>query len=175
MTDLARFLSVFDLPYLQRSRQSRTQVAAIGCGYGEECLVLLRLLPHAIVTAIERDPDRIEHLRRAAAPYGLRMRVIHANAAQSDAWAGLEIDLVIVRHPNILWVPANWMSVFCAGLQHLGGHGVLMVTLYSLAEAETVRAYMEQLNCISVAGAPYSRTPVALAGNDRYILIYRKA
>ncbi len=82
-------------------------------------------------------------------------------------------DLIVARHPDVDRHRADWERALSASADWLNENGILLITLYSLLEADTVRAYLSRA---PLAPFPlgHSHLPApGLVGQDRFVLVYQ--
>ncbi len=171
--DLSRFYDALTRLYTDSAYSQVKHILIVGPGYPcQPCDRLLDIFPHAHLTLIELDQEAAEKLRQIE---GERITVHQGDAANLSDIAPGPYDLILVRHPDIARNPPGWEAAFGACVAHMLPDGFLVASVYSHTEASYVHQIMEHLPVGMVKGSPYTAVPVALKGNDRYILIYRFA
>ena len=173
-TDLTRFFDALQCLYPPKERDHLQEILVVGAGQCEPCVKLLTLFPNARLTAIDLDETAIAKSRIALVDHADRVRILVGDAANSSELAPGPYDLIIVRHPDVGKRPANWEAVLAAGVARLRVGGMLVATTYSLPEASFIERVMDSLPVAIHSGKPYTFAPVALQGNDRYILVYKR-
>lgn len=142
----------------------------IGCGRCDELSLLVELFPQATLTLIDNDPASIGYLKKLCGSGMPQVKVVLADARALDRAARGPHDLALIRHPDLDAQPDVWDTVIHLAVNELAAGAALVVTTYSTAEAETVRRSLALLPVRELAAQPFVEIPVALAGNDRYIL-----
>jgi spermidine synthase len=172
--DLARFFDALQRLYPPEARDGVEEMLVAGPGRYEACADLLSLFPQARLTAIDVDEGAIEAIRDTLVEYGDRVRAVVGDVADVSAIAPGPYDLVIVRHPDVARRMEAWQEGIAACVADVRPGGLLVVTCYSLPEASFVDGVMQVLPATLRPGSPYTPAPVALQGNDRYILAYER-
>lgn len=170
--DLTRFFDALQRAYPEESRASVARVLVIGPSYAAAMIDLLALFPEAHLTLIDADQQVIEQITPELSEYTDRVRLEAGNAVQLPELAPGPYDLAIIRHPDVSRRPDTWGQVITASAGELAPGGTMIFTAYSLPEASFIDQVLQTLSLPMRDGSPYSPVPVALQGNDRYILIY---
>lgn len=170
-SDLKRLRAALETNSPPAIRQQCRRMAVIGCGRCDECDLLLELFPFASLCLIDADPTAIADLmRRYAAP--TRVCPILGDARQLKSIAPGPYDFTLIRHPDLDAQREVWDTVFSAAVRQMAVHSLLVVCTYTAAEAEGARQIARALPLKETGPAEMLDAPVALAGNDRYILLY---
>lgn len=173
--DLTRFFDALQKLYPPEARAQVQEMLIAGPGRSEACADLLSLFPQARLTAVDVDEGAIEAIEAALVEYGDRVRAVCGDVADVSAIAPGPYDLVIVRHPDVARRMEAWQEGIAACIEETKPGGMLVITCYSLPEASFVDGVMQALPATLRSGSPYTPAPVALQGNDRYILAYEKS
>jgi spermidine synthase len=171
MDDLTRFFDALSRLYGDTVRPQIKHILIVGPGYPcQPCEKLLDMFPHAHLDLVEVDQEAAGKLRQLASE---RMSVLQSDAANLSHIAPGPYDLILIRHPDIARNPAGWEAAFAACVAHIQPDSLLVTSVYSHTEANYIYQIMEQLPVSMLSGSPYTAVPVALKGNDRYILVYQ--
>jgi spermidine synthase len=172
IVDLTRFFDALQRLYPAGTRDQVRELLIVGPGRYEVCVDLLTLFPRSRLTAIDINPAVIEHLADRLSEYGERVHTVTGNAADLPEAAPGPYNLVVIRHPDVARASETWQKAITACASEMSAGGMLVVTTYSLPEASFVDRAAEALPLTMRSGSPYTAIPVALQGNDRYILAY---
>jgi SAM-dependent methyltransferase len=111
------------------------RVLDLGCG---ECLEAEALLAAGVgVTAVDIDEAAVD---------SARARVANATFACEDASVarvGGELDVVLLRRPDLAAQPDRWQKVFLSLRQSLVAAGQVIVTTPGRREADLARRWLE--------------------------------
>ena len=173
MPDLHRFFDALHCLYPPDERDRIQGILAVGADRCEPCSRLLTLFPNSRLTVIDLDEEAIASAGARLTNHANRLRILAGNAGDLPELAPGPYDLVIIRHPDIDKHPAGWASALAACVAQLKVGGLLLVTTYSLPEASLINRVLEASPVVLRTGSPYTIVPVALKGNDRYILLYK--
>jgi hypothetical protein len=80
-------------------------------------------------------------------------------------------DLIIARHPDIDRHRADWQTAFSRLPTYLSPGGHVLVTTYSISEADQLRDWLKVITADEVL--LLNLAPPALTGRDRFIFCYR--
>lgn len=171
--DLTRFYDALTRLYSGPARSQVKHILIVGPGYPcQPRDSLLDIFPHARLSLVELDWEAVEKLRQVGAE---RITVLQGDAANLSDIAPGPYDLILIRHPDIARNPPGWEAAFAACVAHMQPDSLLITSVYSHTEASYVHQVMKQLPVSMVEGSPYTAVPVALKGNDRYILVCKLA
>jgi hypothetical protein len=172
--DLSRLRVAFERGLTTHFRETCQSIVDIGCGRCEECNLLLELFPGAGVTLIEIDETCAQELKRLGAKYPGRVVPVMGDALDPASMSAGPFQLAIIRHPDVQAAPAVWRQIVDTTINQIAVSGYLIVTTYTAAESEITRRFLQRKDCRDVAMKDMGCSPVALAGNDRYIMITEK-
>ena len=172
MADLDRFLDAVRYLTVGRPREAIEKVLIAGCGFCDECGALAEMFPSAVVTAIDILESNTRRTVAMTAEISDRVTAIQGNLAWLRKIAPGPYDLIVVRHPNLDEGTKNWRDSLKACIHELSAEGLMIISIYSLMEATTANQLVKAAGASLRVGSPYTSKPVALQGNDRYILAY---
>jgi 16S rRNA G1207 methylase RsmC len=169
IANLSRFLAAIKSLTIDNREQIRAILDA-GSGQCNECIELLQLFPNATLTILDIDQEVLECIPAINTEVS-RVSVIVGSIHKIEELAPGSYDMVIVRNPDIDRNRVIWELGFHAITRVLESNGLLIITVYSLHEMEDIEGilYSTNLDLMPVQVV----TPVALLGNDRYILVSR--
>lgn len=174
-----RLLDAIARLFVPAGRDAIQSILVVGTGSSAAvCRGLLSLFPGARLTAIDPDREALADLvaaTLAGAPSedALRLQTVTSVLIDLPDHAPSPYGLMIVRHPVITASRAAWGAALRACVHELGEGSTLIVTTESLPDAAFVDALMGSLSLAMLPGSPYTSVPVALTGEDQYILVYR--
>ena len=106
-----------------------------------------------------------------AAQHGTSVHLIQAHIARLPLRA--RFDWIIARHPDVDRHRADWERALTASRDWLNEGGVLLITLYSLLEVDTVSDWMSRTTLVPYALNGSQMAPPGLGARDRFVLAYR--
>jgi hypothetical protein len=80
-------------------------------------------------------------------------------------------DLILIRHPDLDRASDSWHYILKSASQWLSPGGMLAVTLYSYAERDQVRAWLNPLSLRCEFPPERDLCPPGLAGRDRFVVL----
>lgn len=174
MVDLSRFLDALLRLYPAATRANVRAILIPGVGQCIECGEILKLFPSAHLTLLDLDMEALAQAQATTASFVGRVQIVVGDIGNIAQLAPGPYDLVVIRHPDVDRHPASWRAGLRACSRELAADGLLVATAYSTAEAAFIEQTMQTLPMIERREILFSAIPVALAGNDRYILVYGK-
>jgi SAM-dependent methyltransferase len=173
-SNLRRLRAALEHYFGAQARDRVRSIVDIGCGRCDELGLLLELFPRAVLALVDSDPASIHYLERENTGIGARVRLRLADARELDRFAPGPFDLAIIRHPDLDARPGVWDTVIRVTVDQVADGGTLLVSSYSVGEAEAVRRIARAQRLTDVTNQHLIGMPVALNGGDRYILVYIK-
>lgn len=129
-----------------------------GCGNWETRPILLRCFPNARLVGVDLRPLHLT---------GFVQADIRALPFKNS------FDLLLIRHPNIHRSRETWQPFLSQVDRWLSPGGMFLITVYSAAEAELMRAWLPPLKLVPIESGRLA--PVNLAGQDRYFFALSNA
>ena len=140
------------------------RILDLGCGVASSAVVMKHRWPAAHLIGIDLDGDTLRRTPRL-------ITVLQADG-QALPFRRAAFDLILMRHPDVFRLPPSWAVIIAAADQWLTPGGYLLLTCYSLPEAQRIRAWLP-------SGDPCRDQPIDLqsgataivdaAGHDRYV------
>jgi SAM-dependent methyltransferase len=136
----------------------------VGCGVFPSARLVRDVLPAWALYGLDLDGTALRRARRDTPS----LRLVQADAKDLPGLLRARFGLVVVRHPDVHRRPA-WCRIVPRLPALLAPGGLLLITLYAPEEVDTVRA----LNLPPARLLDESAlAPSALAGHDRYALVF---
>jgi len=82
-------------------------------------------------------------------------------------------DWIVARHPDVDRRHADWERALTTTHDWLNAGGVLLITLYSLLEVDTVSDWMSHTALVPYGLREGQIIAPGLAGRDRFVLAYQ--
>ncbi|MEP7286582.1 MAG: class I SAM-dependent methyltransferase [Chloroflexota bacterium] len=143
----------------------------LGCGDRvETASYLARVCPSARLVSLDID---LSALRTASRTSSQPSGSILVQGDITRLPLRTHFDLIIVRHPDLDRHPADWEQALTATPDWLTTQGILLITLYSIAEVEQVRRWVSPLPFAPMTFAEDLLAAPGLSGRDRFFLCYR--
>jgi hypothetical protein len=169
-----RLLDALARAYEPPQRRTVSEILLAGAAQSAPLVdPLAGLFGGAALILIERDADALNAVCNDAT--GGRLRPVRSGLVDLPDLAPGPYDLIIIRHPDIVYARAAWEAGLRACVSTLAGGGTFVTTAESLADAAFLDGALTGLGLTLRAGSPYTPEPVALDGADRYILIHDAA
>jgi hypothetical protein len=150
-------------------------ILVIGFGSNDEFIVLSDLYPDAHIVAIDIDSQAVAKLQKFCdLNDSEKLTVAELDARRLTQRDTEEVDLTIIRHPNVDDQSGIWALVLSCVVSLMRARSILVITTFSLSEMEFVLDKVNSTALSAIPGAPYSIEPVALSGADRHIGAFLK-
>lgn len=175
MTDIRRLEYAIRRSLGEDFRLHCQAIVNVGCGYCDEGDALLELFPGATLTLVDVDRACIDELERRLSFGSIgRLRLVWGDASRLAEIAPGPYDFAIIRHPDLRAKRPLWVQVFGAVWDQVRVGGTILTAAFSVDEAEIARDILQNLPGGAFSTDWLGAPPVALAGNDRYILLWVK-
>lgn len=146
------------------------RVLELGCGDRLELGAwIVQQNPTAQYIGLDRD---IAALRRARHTFGMESALHLLCADCRHVPLHGVFDLLAIRHPNVDGNRIMWQGALVQSRLWLAAGGCLLVTTYHAPEAAQVHQWLTVTPLESCSLPAYELAPVALTGQDRYVLCY---
>jgi S-adenosylmethionine-diacylgycerolhomoserine-N-methlytransferase len=132
-----------------RTQLEPARVLEVGCGEGENLLLLCKAFPNATVTAIEPAADKRARAQHLLAGQGARVKLIEGSYLQPFK-NGERFDLVLFSY-TLSSLQRGWEKAVAAARTDLRPGGLIAVADYTGAPAPWVKKWFER-NEIQVNG-----------------------
>lgn len=112
------------------------RILDLGCGDAKGAIMLAARYPGATIYGIDYDLSALRCVPPCVQPVLADVRQLPFNA---------RFGLIVIRHPDVFRSAAAWKQALQSALELLVAGGVLIVTCYSIAEADRLRAWLAVL------------------------------
>ena len=159
------------------TRERVKQLLLLGARRKNEplCKELLNIYPSATLTIVDENDTTLEKISAALTEQAPRIHTVQGNIENLPDLVPSSYDLIITRHPDIIYGRQRWNTILQASASVMKPNGTLIVTTEELADAGFVNEILEAEKLAMIPGTPYTAIPVAHTKLDRYILIYQQA
>ncbi|MCC7451472.1 MAG: class I SAM-dependent methyltransferase [Anaerolineae bacterium] len=139
-------------------------ILELGCGAGDHFPIYPQ---DALIIALDLDPVALWW----AVQESSCVHILQAHITRLPLCA--RFDWIVARHPDVDRHHADWERAFTTSRDWLNEGGVLLITLYSLLEVDTVSGWMARATLVPFALNERQIVAPGLAGRDRFVLAYR--
>lgn len=141
----------------------------IGCGAYPAAGALAAVWPGWSYLGLDHDGAALRTARKNGGQRKPPL-LIQADARTLSRLLCTEFGLILVRHPDIFLRRRVWSAILMSAPKLLVPGGVLLITLYAPEEVEIVDALPLPPEVVLNVG---SLAPADLAGDDRFVRVYR--
>jgi len=135
----------------------------VGCGVYAASVTMRTALPGWELYGIDLDSNALRRARHLDP----ELRLVRADARSLPGLLHTHFGLILVRHPDLYLHPTPWQQILMTLPHLLAPAGFLIITLYAPEEIEMI----ERLGL--PPRYPDMLAPTDLAGQDRFVLVYR--
>lgn len=139
-------------------------ILELGCGAGDHFPLYP---PDALIVALDLDPVALWW----AAQQVSFVHIVQAHITRLPLRA--RFNWIVVRHPDVDRHHADWERAFTTCRDWLNENGILLITLYSLLEVDTVSDWMSRTTFAPFTLDERQIVVPGLTGRDRFVLAYR--
>ncbi len=135
------------------------RILELGSAEGQSTETLMARYPAAAIYGVDDDLAALQRVPPPMQPILADVRALPFN---------MRFDLIVIRHPDIDRSSQAWEQAIRGTPALLAPGGLLIVTCYSLPEAERLRGWLDALPLMPMK-LPETLSAPDLSGRDRFI------